>query len=59
MYVEFEPGTKFIYTCEDCGYRRPGVLDHPLYSTICPECRGHYHVTELPADNAEPTNTDT
>jgi hypothetical protein len=59
MYVEFKPGTKFVYTCNRCGYRRPGVLDHPMYSTRCPECGDTYYVTEMPADNVESTNTDT
>ena len=46
MYVEVTPGTKFVYICNNCGYRRLGVLDHPMYSTRCPECGDNYNVTE-------------
>lgn len=46
MYVNFKQGAQFVYTCRGCGYRRPGVLDDPTYSTQCPECGSGYAVVE-------------
>jgi len=40
MHVEFKPGTLFQYSCKDCGYKRDGLLDHPMYSWSCPKCGG-------------------
>jgi len=59
MYVEFEKGTMFVYTCDRCGYRRPGMLDHPMYSTRCPECGNTYTTTAIPAKNMESAKTNT
>ena len=42
MYSDEPEGTFYKYTCSNCGYVRPGLLDSEWYSTDCPQCGGSY-----------------
>ena len=35
-------GMNYKYTCNECGAIR--MLDHPFYSTNCPDCNKMYNV---------------
>jgi len=59
MHVNVRHGAMFQYTCRDCGYKREGLLDHPMYSWNCPKCGGAPQTEEVPAEIKEGEQTPT
>lgn len=43
----------FQYSCRECGFKREGLLDNPMYSWNCPKCGGAPHIEKVPTEIKE------